>query len=64
MPKNKLPSISKVQIRMGTQHELEHTSSRKVARRIAMDHLKEHPQYYTFLNKAERQMSLAEKKKR
>jgi hypothetical protein len=56
MPKIEKPKISPVQIRMGTQHELEHTDSRTKAKKIAMDHLNEHPQYYTYLNKMERQM--------
>ena len=30
----------------GTEVELEHTSSRRVAQRIAMDHLVEDPDYY------------------
>ena len=45
-----------VQIRMGTEHELEHTSSRRVARRIACDHLAEFPTYYTALNKMEKNL--------
>jgi hypothetical protein len=49
---------------MGTKHEMEHTKNPRVAKRIALDHLKEHPTYYTYLKKAERQMSLAEKKKK
>jgi len=48
--------ISPIQIRMGTKHELEHTGSRKAARKHAMDHLREYPRYYTFLNKMEKQM--------
>jgi hypothetical protein len=55
-PKTEKPKISPTQIRMGTQHELEHTSSRTVAKKIAMDHLNEHPKYYTYLNKMENQM--------
>ncbi|MFH1645986.1 MAG: DUF5661 family protein, partial [Candidatus Omnitrophota bacterium] len=39
------------QIQIGTEHELEHTSSRKEARKIAMDHLKEDPKYYIKLKK-------------
>jgi len=36
----------------GTQVELEHTSSRRVARKIAMDHLVEDPRYYDKLKAA------------
>lgn len=50
------PKISPTQIRMGTQHELEHTTSRATAKKIAMDHLTEHPKYYTYLNRMENQM--------
>ena len=62
MPKNTNPQkISLTQIRMGTKHEMEHTNSPKVARRIAMDHLQEHPRYYTALNKMEKQLTKKEK---
>lgn len=57
MPKTDKIKISPSQIRMGTKHEMEHTSSQKVAKKIAMDHLQEHPKYYTYLNKMEKQMS-------
>jgi hypothetical protein len=40
------------QLEMGTEHELEHGPDRKLARKIAMDHLKEHPDYYTRLKAA------------
>lgn len=36
----------------GIAHELEHTSDLKVAAKIAIDHLKETPDYYTRLKKA------------
>lgn len=39
------------QLRKGTEVELEHTRSRKIARRIAMDHLVEDPNYYKKLSK-------------
>lgn len=47
--------ISLSQIRRGTKHELEHTTDRAIARKIAMDHLKEDPRYYTHLTKMEKQ---------
>lgn len=34
------------QLQMGTDVEMEHTTSRKVAKEIAMDHLYEDPFYY------------------
>lgn len=42
------------QLRLGIEHELEHTDSRKVAERIALDHLSETPDYYTQLDAMER----------
>lgn len=47
--------VNKTQLRMGTRVEFEHTKSRKRARKIAMDHLKEFPgfPYYTELKKME-----------
>jgi hypothetical protein len=45
--------IPKSAIEKGTKHELEHTKSKKEAKKIAMDHFKEHgPRYYTVLEKA------------
>jgi len=41
------------QLDAGTRVEMEHTTSRKVAQRIAMDHLAEHPDYYIELAKME-----------
>ena len=38
----------------GTEHELEHTTSRKIARQIALDHLAEDPRYYVKLERMER----------
>jgi hypothetical protein len=47
--------IAMSQVRRGTEHELEHTTDRAIARKIAMDHLKEDPKYYTHLAKMEKQ---------
>jgi hypothetical protein len=41
-------------LREGTQHEMEHTRNRRVAREIAKDHLLEDPQYYRKLKRMER----------
>lgn len=41
------------QLEKGIQVELEHTKDRKKAREIALDHLKELPDYYTRLKKME-----------
>lgn len=40
------------EIKMGVKDEMEHTSSKKVAKKIAKDHLKKDPKYYTKLKKA------------
>jgi hypothetical protein len=39
--------ISKKEVRLGIPIELEHTTSRKKARYIAMQHLCEFPNYYS-----------------
>lgn len=41
------------QLEMGIKIEMEHTKNRKLARRIALDHLYEDPKYYTKLKKME-----------
>ena len=48
--------VNQVQLRMGTKIEMEHTKSRKRARKIALQHLLEFPKfkYYTELKKMER----------
>lgn len=43
-------------LRRGIKHELEHTSDRRLAAEIAMDHLEEHPNYYDVLPGAEKKM--------
>ena len=40
----------------GTQHEFEHTDNRIVAQKIALDHLREHPDYYDKLPKFEKSL--------
>lgn len=39
--------IIKKELKIGTKIEMEHTNSKKVAQKIATDHLKEFPHYYT-----------------
>ena len=53
-------SFNKRWLKIGTDIELEHTKSRRLAQRIAMDHLVEHPEYYKELVKMEHKL---EKKK-
>jgi hypothetical protein len=36
---------------MGIETELEHTSDKKTAEKIAKDHLRENPKYYSILKK-------------
>ena len=48
--------VNKRELKKGISHELEHTSSRKRAKQIALDHLAEHTDYYTQLDKAEKRM--------
>lgn len=43
------------QLDMGIAIEKEHSSSHKVAREIALDHLKELPDYYSKLKKMEKE---------
>jgi predicted deacetylase len=45
----------RTQLRMGVKVEMEHTRSKTVASKIARDHLSEIGDYYTRLNKMERQ---------
>lgn len=42
------------QLKMGIDVEKEHTSDPVIAREIALDHLGEHPDYYTRLKKVEK----------
>jgi hypothetical protein len=42
------------QLRMGIEHEMEHTQNLEVAKKIAKDHLKESPRYYTDLQTIEK----------
>lgn len=41
------------QLRMGIEHELEHTNDPQIAREVAMDHLAEDPEYYTKIQQIE-----------
>jgi len=52
---------NKTQLRIGSKIELEHTNNKKVAQKIAKDHLNEFPTYYTALVKMEKQLSRRKK---
>jgi len=45
--------VDKQELLMGIKVEYEHTTSRQIAMRIALDHLTEIPDYYTRLEKME-----------
>lgn len=49
---SKLLPFTAAVLAVGAEHELEHTDNYKVAERIAIDHLKETPDYYERLTKA------------
>lgn len=48
----KAEDVDPEQLRKGIKVEMEHTTDRKTAKEIAMDHLTEHPRYYDKLLKA------------
>lgn len=50
---SKLESSFEQQLAMGVEVEKEHTDDPEIAKKIAMDHLAEDPQYYTKLKKME-----------
>lgn len=52
--KNKPSDFPKAQLLMGIKVEREHTKNFRLAREIAMDHLKEDPHYYSKLRKMEK----------
>lgn len=41
------------ELKMGIDIEMEHTNDKNISKQIAMDHLKEIPDYYTRLKKME-----------
>ncbi|MDG1949720.1 MAG: translation initiation factor IF-2 N-terminal domain-containing protein [bacterium] len=43
------------QLKMGEKVEMEHVDDKSVAREIALDHLSEFPDYYSRLNKMEKE---------
>jgi len=54
---------NKTQIRMGIKIEMEHTKSKTIAEKIAKDHLREFPNYYTHLIKMENKLKKINKRK-
>lgn len=61
MPPRRQYRVDRKQLEIGAKHEMEHTDSPRTARRIARDHLREHPTYYKVLPVAEKMMSSQEK---
>lgn len=55
--------VSIRQLMIGIKIEKEHTSDPRVALQIALDHLAEHPNYYTALRKMEKELTAQEEKK-
>jgi len=53
--------VDRRDLEVGARHEMEHTKNPTVARRIARDHLREHPTYYQVLPMAEHMMETKEK---
>jgi hypothetical protein len=49
-----------IQLRIGAKHELEHTTSKHRAKKIAQDHLREDPKYYTHLLRMEQKVKSGE----
>jgi hypothetical protein len=54
--KKKPSSFKPKQLRKGTKVEMEHTNNSDLAKEIAMDHLEEHPEYYTHLERMEKRL--------
>ena len=50
------------QLKIGKKVEMEHTKSKVVAERIAKDHLREYPNYYTEFIKFEKKLKKMNKK--
>jgi len=50
-------SVDAKQLAMGIKVEMEHTNDKKIAEKIALDHLTEDPLYYTHLDEMERKYS-------
>jgi len=50
--------VNPEELKMGIEVEFEHTPSRQIARKIALDHLAEIPDYYTRLARMEKEGKL------
>ena len=54
--------VDKQQLKIGIEIEMEHTNDPKVAKKIALDHLSEIPDYYTRLVRMEKDAEIHEKR--
>ena len=52
----KFSDVDPEQLWMGTEIEMEHTLDKRIARKIALDHLAEFPNYYTALIEMEKRL--------
>lgn len=48
--------VADEQLAKGIKVEMEHTTNAEIAKKIALDHLTEHPRYYDFLEEMEKEM--------
>jgi len=56
--------VDKNELMKGLEVEMEHTTNKKVAREIALDHLAEDPKYYTKLEKIHKENPGKKRKKK
>lgn len=54
--KKMIKKITKKQLDIGTKIEMEHTTNKNIAKKIALDHLREYPRYYIELRKMENKL--------
>ena len=51
-PKAQPGEVDPEELKMGIEVEYEHTKDKKIAEKIALDHLAENPHYYSLLKKS------------
>jgi len=51
-PKARPSEVDPEELKIGIKVEYEHTKDRKIAEKIALDHLAENPRYYSLLKKS------------
>ena len=60
----RIESVDKKELARGIEIEMEHTSDPVISLRIALDHLSEYPDYYTALDRMERELEKKHKRGR